>query len=894
MKKWLMIVLSVGVLVGIWAGDVWCEEVSLSTNAVLKGGTVVVSWSGFSGNVNLKFYKGSTFICYANTNAPGTGQQNLVMTGHSYHDYRNLREHQIKFILTTPPSANGQADETYLIGWIDDDGVGTISLYYDTDNVGTDGLLIVTGIKAEDTINFYEWNTSSLPQGASFYVYGKIDNGLNSPVCDYSSGKVLIDHRQFENDTLPWRDDGVWLTGEVHIHTVMSDGSYPAAEVAGQAENFGCDFIAITDHGDHDFNIGSPEYYQAVIDARDNHPNLIILEGIEWNVPGAGNGGHAIVFVTASPLENDIIHDFNLIYDWYPSDHGGDVGTTSFAVEALKWLGTKTQNGVKPICSLNHPSRPTSVNPVGFTIDQLRAYSDTGEVCTGFSGDVGHKKSSTVISIAQLLGGYHDPMTAFIGANWDTLLNEGRDWRIRFECDFHNTDMDHCPGEYTKTYVYCPSKSYEGVIKGLRAGCVYGVHGDIITELGFTAQANTQTALMGESIKVNKNGTLTAFIRVKPQATINKIELISNISGTPALMKTFTNADWQEVNGYLEMSYEFTNVQHDFYMRIRGNSLATPVNKWFYSNPIKVKVIEDTIPPTIGHEAIISTPAGVPIIIVATITDNIKVEQAILYWKIGGTKTIGNTQMVNMGNDLYRGTISANNVIMRGLQYAIWATDGKNGTLSTIWTTLTYGTVSSGKIGAVYPTYKSISVPVHPHNPDPKAVLWNWGNFEQNVRLLHFDGTNWVTHNPPSSKVPDFAPEIGYGITADADREIIVSGTSTNPSGYYVIPLKGGSPQRWNSIGHPYLYPVALNENIKFRRGVEVIDPVQAYLKGWIKDSLWYYDGTGFKMVPYPGVIYPWVGYFIPVGVDCEMLIPAEEIGRKELRIADCGLRIAD
>jgi hypothetical protein len=221
---------------------------------------------------------------------------------------------------------------------------------------------------------------------------------------------------------------------------------------------------------------------------------------------------------------------------------------------------------------------------------------------------------------------------------------------------------------------------------------------------------------------------------------------------------------------------------------------------------------------------------------------------------------------------------------MRGLLYAIWATDGKNDTLSTIWTTLTYGTVTSPKIGAVYPTYKSISVPVHPHNPDPANVLWNFGNFEENVRLVHFDGTNWVIHNPPISSVPDFAPEIGYAITSDTDRQIIVAGTSTNPAGYYVIPLTGG---QWNHIGHPYLYRVAFDEEVKFRKDSEIKDPVDAYLSGWIQSSLWYYDGTGFKEVLYPGVIEPWVGYFILAGENCEMLIPAEEVGSKEMQIVN-------
>ncbi|MDI6735541.1 MAG: terpene cyclase/mutase family protein, partial [bacterium] len=287
---------------------------------------------------------------------------------------------------------------------------------------------------------------------------------------------------------------------------------------------------------------------------------------------------------------------------------------------------------------------------------------------------------------------------------------------------------------------------------------------------------------------------------------------------------------------------------------------------------------EDTIPPIILHTPIIYAPAQLPMIIMATITDNIKVEQASLYWKIGGTKTIGEVQMVNIGTDLYQGTISAAEVTMRGLQYYIFATDGKNGTSSTAWTTYTYGTVTSGRLGAVKPKWKSISVPIHPHNPDPANVLWNWGKFEKNVSLKYFDGTNWIIHNPPASRVPDFAPELGYMISADKNREIIVCGTSTNPVGYHVIKLTGGSPaKRQNHIGQPYLYPVAWDKNVKFKRGNKILNPVEAQKKGWIKKSLSYYAGSGYKKVPYPGVMYPWVGYVLPVILDCEMLIPAEE-----------------
>jgi hypothetical protein len=357
--------------------------------------------------------------------------------------------------------------------------------------------------------------------------------------------------------------------------------------------------------------------------------------------------------------------------------------------------------------------------------------------------------------------------------------------------------------------------------------------------------------------------------------------LVIEYSGSVYFSSTDPAAD-------LPQTYTFTTADYGVHTFVDGVILNTPGSQTVFAidvdNPqitgsqtVYVKGVEDTIPPTILHKSITSAPAGLPMTIVATITDNVSVAEAILYWKIGGGK-VSSTNMVNIGDDVYEAIIPEDDVTMRGLLYAIWATDGKNSTLSTIWTTLTYGTVTSPMLGAVYPTYKSISVPVHPHNPEPANVLYNFGNFEQNVRLVHFDGTNWVIHNPPASSVPDFAPEVGYGITSDVDRQIIVAGTSTNPAGYYVIPLTGG---QWNHIGHPYLYRVAFDANVKFRKDDEIKDPVDAYLSGWIQSSLWYYDGTGFKEVPYPGVIEPWVGYFILAGENCEMLIPAEEVGSK-------------
>lgn len=72
----------------------------------------------------------------------------------------------------------------------DPDSIATISLYYDTDNSGEDGELIVSGLQENAELSNYKWDTSGLPEG-SFYVYAVIADASSSMV-SYSTKSVLI------------------------------------------------------------------------------------------------------------------------------------------------------------------------------------------------------------------------------------------------------------------------------------------------------------------------------------------------------------------------------------------------------------------------------------------------------------------------------------------------------------------------------------------------------------------------------------------------------------------------------------------------------------------------------------------------------------------------------
>ena len=72
------------------------------------------------------------------------------------------------------------------------------------------------------------------------------------------------------------------LRGNLHAHTTFSDGVRSPAALVAEYETRGYDFLAITDHDDHD-NWIEPGYQQALARLQ---PNLLLFRGIELNFDG--------------------------------------------------------------------------------------------------------------------------------------------------------------------------------------------------------------------------------------------------------------------------------------------------------------------------------------------------------------------------------------------------------------------------------------------------------------------------------------------------------------------------------------------------------------------------------------------------------------------------------
>lgn len=80
------------------------------------------------------------------------------------------------------------------------------------------------------------------------------------------------------------------------------------------------------------------------------------------------------------------------------------------------------------------------------------------------------------------------------------------------------------------------------------------------------------------------------------------MQLISNASGAPEIIRVFTSADWRRDGEDLVMTHTFSDTSGNFYLRVRGsdteelNPSEDPYGEnawddlWFYSNPIFVEV----------------------------------------------------------------------------------------------------------------------------------------------------------------------------------------------------------------------------------------------------------------------------------------------------------------
>lgn len=420
--------------------------------------------------------------------------------------------------------------------------------------------------------------------------------GLNCLGCEQ---RASVQRASFVR-SLPWAERGVWLKADTHVHTQFSDGGVELQRVVQRAYANGCDVVAITDHADHNLQATSDEYFEALAEARRHHPDLILLAGLEWNVPPWQGREHATVLAPPGAGERSLLRDFQALFD----DLGRDTRDPERARAALRWLKSQGSSGGElPVVFYNHPSRK---RPVGEDFaGELAGWLGENSICAGFEGGPGHQDSQPIGAYeAQPTIDRWDPAVE-VGGAWDQLLQRGLFvGGCLATSDFHNGDSqsrdDFWPGEFSETWLYASEQTPAAALAALRAGSYFGVHGKIATEVRLTAFADglPRPAIAGEVVHVPADRPINVSLSLE-MSLLDWEQKPSRVDELEVIVVTKDGAKvvWRETaQPRLPLQYVATSAAGGMAIRARGRRVVEGgPDLMFYTNPIQI--ISEATPP---------------------------------------------------------------------------------------------------------------------------------------------------------------------------------------------------------------------------------------------------------------------------------------------------------
>ncbi len=218
---------------------------------------------------------------------------------------------------------------------------------------------------------------------------------------------------------------GSWLKGDLHSHTLYSDGDSPLADVIDIAEAKGFDFLAVTDH-----NTSEPWD-----DPSFHSDNLTLLYGVEWT----NEDGHANILS-------------NLPFNWDEiSPTLSDGGDPQSAIEIAHSMQSFEQT---VLFSINHP-----VNPF----------------CCAWKYSFEASKVADAIEVWN--GRWLLPTTNFQSVRevYDYYLKQGEKKSMVGGSDSHTHQANNIQTLYNdlglpSTWVYSPSADGKDILDSIRSG----------------------------------------------------------------------------------------------------------------------------------------------------------------------------------------------------------------------------------------------------------------------------------------------------------------------------------------------------------------------------------------------------------------------------------------
>lgn len=248
-----------------------------------------------------------------------------------------------------------------------------------------------------------------------------------------------------------------WYRGELHAHSLHSDGRTPVAEQVETAQSVGLDFLALTDH----FTSAG---WRELRPPEGRH--LALLRGIELT----GHAGHANLHGLdgwVSPFVDGPAHD-------------GDGASARVGPDGGSWDINAAARAVRRrggLFCINHP----------------------------FAGDLGWRYHDFDWDLADMMEVYHRQEGAHNALQlglWDEQLRRGRRVVGVAGTDSHHPRQgSHALGRCA-TCVHASELTESGIIEGLRAGRAYVSLGP---DLEFRAEGPSGEARMGEELPAKES-----------------------------------------------------------------------------------------------------------------------------------------------------------------------------------------------------------------------------------------------------------------------------------------------------------------------------------------------------------------------------------------------------
>ncbi|NES16991.1 MULTISPECIES: PHP domain-containing protein [Micromonospora] len=365
-----------------------------------------------------------------------------------------------------------------------------------------------------------------------------------------------------------------WLAGDHHIHTQFSpDGVYRVADQVRHASAYGLDWMVITDHGtEQHAKVGVEKVNPDIRRARDLHRDMLVFQGLEWNIPAAE---HGTVFVHPGSNEVAVLKEFENSFDGTVTKTTASTpANEALAIAGVNFLADAVRRKRIPdaLFLANHPSRKGIDSP-----HEIRGWRDAQpHIAVGMEGAPGHQAAGIKAPLGPGSGrGYYDSkpgpdsfpgyplesyvtwggfdwMTATVGGLWDSLLAEGKPWWITANSDSHTVYADSAtrgpgsdfagngyyndpvygggvnlgngdfwPGYYSRTHVGAATRSYAAVMAGIRDGRVWVDHGRLLDDLDVWLRAAGGQVTLGGTLLVRRGDDVELRIRVGLPAEAN-------------------------------------------------------------------------------------------------------------------------------------------------------------------------------------------------------------------------------------------------------------------------------------------------------------------------------------------------------------------------------------